>query len=57
MSAILKAVESDITARDYIPYASHITRNIIRLESGHLLFVLKLQGAAHESADDLTKNT
>lgn len=48
----MKAVESDITARDFIPYESQITKNIIRLDSGHLLFVLKLQGAAHESADD-----
>jgi len=52
MAAIMKAVESDITARDFIPYESQITKNIIRLDSGHLLFVLKLQGAAHESADD-----
>ena len=57
MAAILKAVQSDITARDYIPYVSHITRNIIRLESEHLLFVIKLQGAAHESADEMTQNT
>lgn len=56
MAAILQAVASDISARDYIPYESHITPNIIRLESEHLLFVMKLEGAAHESADERTRN-
>ena len=57
MVAILKAVAADISARDYIPYESHITPHIIRLESEHLLFVMKLEGAAHESADERTINT
>jgi len=57
MAAILKPVERDISARAFIPYESHLTRNIIRLDSEHLLFILKLQGAAHESADEGTQNT
>lgn len=56
MAAILKAVGRDIPARDYIPYESHITPHILRLESEHLLFVMKLEGAAHESADERTCN-
>lgn len=57
MAAILKSVASDVSARHYIPYESHITSHIIRLESGHLLFVMKVEGAAHESADENTRNT
>lgn len=56
MAAPINAFETDISARDYIPYESHLTPNMIRLDSEHLLFVLKLQGAAHESADEATTN-
>lgn len=56
MPAIIKAVERDLSSSDFIPYESHLTRNLIRLDSEHLLFVLKLQGAAHESADEGTQN-
>lgn len=57
MAVSLKAVASDTSAREYIPYESHLTPHIIRLESEHLLFVMKLEGAAHESADESTRNT
>jgi type IV secretion system protein VirB4 len=57
MAVSLKAVASDTSAREYIPYESHLTSHIIRLESEHLLFVMKLEGAAHESADESTRNT
>ena len=56
MAAILKAVKQDLSARDFIPYTAHLTRNIVRLDSGYLCFVLKLEGAAHESADEGTQN-
>lgn len=35
----------------FIPYSSHVTREIVKLVSGDYLLVMRLQGAAHESAD------
>jgi type IV secretion system protein VirB4 len=35
----------------FIPYASHVTRTAVKLHSGDYVTVIKLQGAAHESAD------
>lgn len=35
----------------FIPYSNHVTRNVIKLHTGDYLQVMRLQGAAHESAD------
>ncbi|MEY3201086.1 MAG: hypothetical protein RIR70_636, partial [Pseudomonadota bacterium] len=35
----------------FIPYSSHVTRHAVKLANGDYIQVLRLQGAAHESAD------
>jgi len=45
------ALKNEVDAADFIPYSSHVTRNIIKLDSGDYIQILRLQGAAHESAD------
>lgn len=39
------------TSSAFIPYTSHVTRNIVKLESGDYIVTVRMQGAAHESAD------
>jgi type IV secretion system protein VirB4 len=41
----------EVSTSDFIPYTSQITDNVIKLNSGDYLLALRLQGAAHESAD------
>ena len=45
------ALNNEVDASEFIPYSSHVTQDIIKLESGDYLKILRLQGAAHESAD------
>ena len=45
------ALNNEVGTSDFIPYSSHVTQDIIKLESGDYLKILRLQGAAHESAD------
>ena len=45
------ALKNEVETADFIPYSSHVTRNIIKLDSGDYIQILRLQGAAHESAD------
>jgi type IV secretion system protein VirB4 len=47
----LKASKGEVETSSFIPYSSHVTENTIKLVSGDFLQVIKLQGAAHESAD------
>lgn len=35
----------------FIPYTSHVTKHIVKLASGAYVQIIKMQGAAHESAD------
>ena len=35
----------------FVPYSNHVTRSAIRLVNGDYIQVIRLQGAAHESAD------
>ncbi|MGY4831812.1 VirB4 family type IV secretion/conjugal transfer ATPase (plasmid) [Sphaerotilaceae bacterium SBD11-9] len=35
----------------FVPYSNHVTKTIIKLKSGDYMAVLRMQGAAHESAD------
>ncbi len=46
-----QALTTEVTTADFIPYSSHVTKHTIKLDSGDYLQVLRLQGAAHESAD------
>ena len=45
------AVRNEEETSTFIPYSSHVTRNTVKLESGDYLQTIRLQGAAHESAD------
>ncbi|WP_047551802.1 VirB4 family type IV secretion/conjugal transfer ATPase [Methylotenera sp. G11] len=45
------ALKSELEAAAFIPYSSHVNENTIKLVNGDFLQVIKLQGAAHESAD------
>ena len=46
-----QALTTEVTTASFIPYSSHVTKHTIKLDSGDYLQVLRLQGAAHESAD------
>lgn len=41
----------EVTTAAFIPYGNHVTKNAIKLVSGDYIEVIRLQGAAHESAD------
>ena len=45
------AFENEVDTSEFVPYSSHVTKDTIKLESGDYLKILRLQGAAHESAD------
>ena len=40
----------------FIPYSSQVTRTVVKLANGDYVQTLRLQGAAHESADVLDLN-
>lgn len=42
---------SEVQASRFLPYTSHVTEHVIKMADGSLLQMVKLQGAAHESAD------
>lgn len=46
-----KNAEKEVTTSEFIPYGNHVTKTIIKLVNGDYISVLRLQGAAHESAD------
>lgn len=46
-----KYLKSELEASSFIPYSSHVTENTVKLVSGDFMQIIKLQGAAHESAD------
>ncbi len=41
----------EATTADFIPYASHVTQSVVKLNTGDYLQTIRMQGAAHESAD------
>lgn len=45
------ALNKEVSTADFIPYTSHLTANVVRLASGAYIQTIKMQGAAHESAD------
>jgi type IV secretion system protein VirB4 len=51
MFQFAKALDTEVENASFIPYSSHVTENTIKLSSGDFLQIIKLQGAAHESAD------
>lgn len=46
-----EAVKNEVGTAAFIPYSSHVTKNIVKLENGDYIQIIRLQGAAHESAD------
>lgn len=47
----IDALRTEVPISDFIPYSSHVTKHIVRLRTGDYVATLRLQGAAHESAD------
>ena len=45
------AALKEVPTSAFIPYANHVTKNVIKLDNGDYLQTIKMQGAAHESAD------
>ena len=44
-------MKSEETTASFIPYSSHVTQNAVKLASGDYIQTIRVQGAAHESAD------
>lgn len=54
MGASLKfgaALKGEVPASAFIPYTSQVTKSVVKLASGDYVQTIRLQGAAHESAD------
>ncbi|MDR2031363.1 MAG: VirB4 family type IV secretion system protein [Azoarcus sp.] len=45
------ALKNEENTASFIPYSSHVTRNVVKLTNGDYVLAIRLQGAAHESAD------
>jgi type IV secretion system protein VirB4 len=53
MSAVIDLpTGKEVPASDLIPYSSHVTDSIIKTHSGDYIAVIRLEGIAHESADN-----
>lgn len=46
-----REAKKEVPSKSFIPYTGHVTENTVRTASGDLVFVIRVQGAAHESAD------
>ena len=44
-------LKTEEASAPFIPYSSHVTRSAVKLASGDYIQVIRMQGAAHESAD------
>ncbi|NCU67970.1 VirB4 family type IV secretion/conjugal transfer ATPase (plasmid) [Acidovorax sp. 210-6] len=45
------ALDKEVGVSAFLPYAGHITQNIIAMINGDMMFTVRLSGAAHQSAD------
>ncbi len=45
------AIKQEESTASFIPFSSQVTKNIIKLGNGNYTATIKMQGAAHESAD------
>lgn len=52
-----EAALKEVSVREFIPYGNHVTQNIIKLIDGSYVFIVKCEGAAHESADPADLNS
>ena len=44
-------LKTEVSTRDFIPYTNHVTKNVVKLNSGDFIFTMRVQGASHQSAD------
>ena len=51
------ALKKEVSVRDFVPYCSHVTENIIKTANGDFLFCIRVLGAAHQSADTTDLNS
>jgi len=45
------ALKNEESTAAFIPYSSHVTKNVVKLANGDYIATIRMQGAAHESAD------
>jgi len=45
------AISKEVEVAEFLPYSTHVTPSIIKLDSGDYIASVRMQGAAHESAD------
>ncbi|CAG0944364.1 partial Type IV secretion system protein virB4, partial [Anaerolineae bacterium] len=45
------ALKNEESTAAFIPYASHVTKSVVKLANGDYIQTIRMQGAAHESAD------
>lgn len=45
------AFSKEVPASAFIPYSSHVTKTALKLHNGDYIQTIRMQGAAHESAD------
>lgn len=45
------ALKNEESTAAFIPYSSHVTKNVVKLTNGDYIVTIRMQGAAHESAD------
>jgi type IV secretion system protein VirB4 len=54
MKGLLKfasAIDKEVGVSAFLPYSGHVTRNIVKMMNGDMMFTIRLSGAAHQSAD------
>lgn len=44
-------LKKEVPASAFIPFSSHVTKNAVKLANGDYIQTIRMQGAAHESAD------
>lgn len=47
----MKEFRNEEPTASFIPFSSHVTRSVVKLASGDYIQTIRMQGAAHESAD------
>src|SRR5690606_26501236 len=46
-----EAAKNEEPISTFVPYSNHVTRSVVKLKTGDYVAVIRMQGAAHESAD------
>ena len=46
-----EVVRNEETTSAFIPYSSHVSKSVVKLTNGDYIQTIRMQGAAHESAD------